>query len=1113
MTRDPLYQKIVAGLAGRLDPELFERCAAALLSLERNVVPIRGGRDSGMDGAVADGQGQPYPLISTTAEDLVRNLRTSLESYRKTVGARLLAIFATPRVLNAGQRQTLESAASELGFTLVQIYDGAAFADRLYRNAEWRLELLGITGAPTALSALPSTSRFQTDGPLIGRDEVCAWLTNAQGDLLLSGQPGMGKTSVLRTLVKADRGLFLVSDDMRMIADAVRDLQPEVILIDDAHLNIELLRKVAHLRQELEAAFRIAADCWPADCDSLVSLLDLEPSQYLQLEPLTRDQMVEVVKALGIAGPNALIRELVTQADGKPGLAVTLCRACLRRGIQRIVSGEELVHEITRVLGQSERSKLAILAAFSCGGSAGMDAEAVVQYWGIDMPRLYDALKLCTHCGVLEQVRDYRYAVHPAPLRSALIREVFFSGTVSIPCQSLLAAPDHDQMVQTLIGAAGRGAHVSSAMIESFLVRCRSEESWQSYAHLGKAQTEWVLASHPQRLNAIAPAALRWCPEAAIPKLLSQAAADDRPTNAHTDHPLRKIESWVKEPHSYPPAPDERRLSLAKAAIGWIESGGDQKTGLRAVGLALETGFEYVESDPGSGFSFTLRGGVLSRDKLTAIRQNVWPEVLVFLRAHEVQDWDPILLGLEQWVYPGRGNQGMPREIHDLILSYGKEIIIELASFPHLPVGVRSRMAEVSRRLGIEVAVDLDPEFAVLFPARDYTDWRAAEERQDSDVQRLCMATALRDPADVAHMLARFEREAQRAGIKWPRWTPRFCGYLAESVDDPVLWGRAFAASMLPGECVYPFLRAARDRSSPEWASFARSCLDNEILQWAVILVVLTTTTSPKDLVDEVLGKLEGFSSILESACVRGEVPEPYLRRLLRHDDHAIVAAAASGEWHSDPVGSARKSLRSLWRNAVVRCVDDHYSLSDFFRKDSLLAFRWLKRRIESRDEEYYFRCDDHVEVAASVLTETQRRKLLSVLPQAFWARDIAKILVAKSVVLYRVLLADKDLRGIHLGPLAFLPDAEWREMALAALESGHEAMEVAGAAYGGVASWSGPESAMWAEWVSAFTPMLTDSDVRVRDVAANGIALAKARMESALREERTEAVKGFIRA
>ncbi len=67
MIRDPFYQDIIQGLSGRLDPELFEQCASDLLrNIYPALVPIRGGSDAGMDGAISDAEGVAFPFVTTT---------------------------------------------------------------------------------------------------------------------------------------------------------------------------------------------------------------------------------------------------------------------------------------------------------------------------------------------------------------------------------------------------------------------------------------------------------------------------------------------------------------------------------------------------------------------------------------------------------------------------------------------------------------------------------------------------------------------------------------------------------------------------------------------------------------------------------------------------------------------------------------------------------------------------------------------------------------------------------------------------------------------------------------------------------------------------------------
>src|SRR5690554_5434085 len=105
MLRDPFYGDIIRGLTQKLDHELFERAAASLLrDTFTGLVPIRGGTDHGMDGAIADGKGTPFPLVSTTDDDAIGNLRKSLSSYLANEGTRRRVVFATPRHLTPARR-------------------------------------------------------------------------------------------------------------------------------------------------------------------------------------------------------------------------------------------------------------------------------------------------------------------------------------------------------------------------------------------------------------------------------------------------------------------------------------------------------------------------------------------------------------------------------------------------------------------------------------------------------------------------------------------------------------------------------------------------------------------------------------------------------------------------------------------------------------------------------------------------------------------------------------------------------------------------------------------------------------------------------------------------
>src|SRR5262245_51105976 len=422
MIHDPFYQQIVVGLQGTLDPENFERCAADLLrTIYPGLVPVRGGCDGGMDGAIADCQGTAYPLVCTTAEDVIGNLRDSLGAYLNRGGKRRLAVAATSQELTPRRRENLEAAADEFGFTLVNVHDQADFANRLYRDPRWCLELLGLPHDPPPLSVFPRTCRPALTSSLVGRELDLAWLRETEGDLLLVGQPGIGKTFLLSELARSGDALFVVTDDPCHILAGLRHQQPSTLLISDAHLSLDLLAELRRLRRECGVAFRIVADCWPGDQLEVMRGLSLSASQVRVLDRLTREQIVEVIRACGIVGPNPLLHELVRQSEGRPGLTVTLCHLCRSEGVRTVALGDALCRDIRATFEPLVgRDATTLLAAFAVGGDYGMPMVTVAHELGITLLNVHTTASRLAAGGVLVEAGAGCLAVRPEALRHAL---------------------------------------------------------------------------------------------------------------------------------------------------------------------------------------------------------------------------------------------------------------------------------------------------------------------------------------------------------------------------------------------------------------------------------------------------------------------------------------------------------------------------------------------------------------------------------------------------------------------------------------------------------------------------------------------------------------------
>jgi len=198
MKRDPFYNQIIDRLNGKLDPDTFEDCSCFLLrSVYPGLTPMRGGSDSGMDGAIGDGKQEPFPLVATTSDDVIGNFTRNLNTYVRDGGKRRHVVLATSVLQTPRKKVNLYKRAETLGFTLVNIHDQIAFANLLYQDPRWCLELLNLPSTPPPLSKIPRTERPLLIVPIKGRESSLNWLCQTPGDLIILGQPGAGKTFLL----------------------------------------------------------------------------------------------------------------------------------------------------------------------------------------------------------------------------------------------------------------------------------------------------------------------------------------------------------------------------------------------------------------------------------------------------------------------------------------------------------------------------------------------------------------------------------------------------------------------------------------------------------------------------------------------------------------------------------------------------------------------------------------------------------------------------------------------------------------------------------------------------------------------------------------------------
>jgi hypothetical protein len=909
---------------------------------------------------------------------------------------------------------------------------------------------------------------------------------------------------------------------MGRIADAVRSQRPARIFVDDAHLRQDLLRDLRALRDEIGAEFYVVATCWPGGREELQRSMALSGEAVRDLPLLPRKIMAELVRATGVTGPDLLIAEILDQAQGRPGLAVTLALLSLQRGTEDLATGDFLFHDVVSGLRTLVGGRVVpVLGAFAAGGRAGMQMNVVAQCLGMPVAEVWELTTQVAAGGLLRESAGETLAVEPAALRDALVRSVFFAGARSLPIRSLLdAAPDRASAAVALARVRQRGGDVPHRLIQDQLEQCipsggwsRDEHrrAWVTYAFCGPEAVEWVLDHHADLLGLIAWAGLTHSPSRTIRLLLEKAVGDARELPGQPEHPLRILQDWVKAGRPGTAAALARREAVLDALLQWMRDGSiNPVVARRTLPIVLTPEYELTGDDPISHDVFTIQSSHLTAAEFHALVAR-WPDALEILRTVGLDGTRELDHTVRMWAFPGMLRGDVSDDVAEAAQAGAQRMLEDVATLGQEHPGIIAWAVCLAERAGLAAAIprDLDPDFRVLFPKENYEgDHTARLRRQHAAADELAERWSAEDARTVAGRLANYDREGALSGHRWPWLTDVVAEGIAGRVDDPVDWIDALAENDARPQLIEPFLRkvmgAPRGSSETVWqrlfsiTAYQRLCLFS----------ALRAPAPPEAVLGEVMAHISEAPELVETACLRGEVPEEIVHRLLRHDSGPVAAAAAEGVWGAGERGEIPPNLFQSWRAAVVQHVGSEHVLQAVFVAYPTIARDWLLARAEG-DVPLWSRHDDAFEKAASALDRASRRDLLGRLRASASPSGLFGMLVGEDPELFRLLLRRPDLESVHLEPLYGQPTPGWARLSVVALEEGYSPDELASAPHGGGWSWTGRLSTMWQEWADSFAGLEQHEDARIREIGRIGRERAERQRESETERERNEDVFG----
>ena len=607
--------------------------------------------------------------------------------------------------------------------------------------------------------------------------------------------------------------------------------------------------------------------------------------------------MIDVIKGIGLEGPDGLLSLIRQQSSGWPGLGATLAHLCLIGDISRVASGEAILDQVLASLNRViDRDSVTLLAPFALAGDSGADQTSVAHFLGEPISDVRRVLVSLAAGGIVRE-RPNRInpsgsapvSVEPPAMRWVIVRDVFFGGVGSLSYLQMLAlAENQHDVLLTLVGAKSRGANVPGLV--DHLEGAQSPGLWSAYASIGPIEAHQVLERHPELILECAQPALLYMPQDALPKLLSYVENRSNSVDFRFDRAMDEILQWgIKlSPEIEIEEANDRRQSLVRATKSWWQQTLVDVTAVRVMCLALSPIVDFASPDPGSGNRLNITYGVYPLPMLERLA-NLWPDLLeVIVGATEVS-WNDLFKLVSDWRH-GDPAIVLPEKTQSFMQCFADRMLSDLAEATREHPGVQHKLLFELRRSGLSCDLNLDADFELAYPER--------QSYSIDEHSRLAaeLATVMkgRSIEALAESMARLESEARYAGFRVPNSIlAAACSRLATDVLDPLEIVDVLLEHQISADAVEPFLERAITLNILGWASYLCRCLDDDHYKKSAAGLVIRNPAPPDSLLDAAITKVSEMPGIVREWCARGRVAHRTLDALLCHADDMISFSAA----------------------------------------------------------------------------------------------------------------------------------------------------------------------------------------------------------------------------
>jgi hypothetical protein len=958
-----------------VDAEVFERCAVALLSRRyQNVEPVEGGSDGGRDadiyGPIAGDQDSRGRILVTTG-DLLDNLKSSQRTWQKIrdSGESFRVdqlVMATHAPLSDAKRRNILRHCVEHGLPVPQFWSRDWLVEELRNDVDWRVELTGVRGR---LEALTDLDKRTADLPaVVGRAEECQALQELveahTNDVMLVGLPGVGKSRVVAELSGRVHVVEVLASDY--LGDDLVAVDPAAVVLDDAHLHLDILRQLAQLRIREQLGFQILAVLWPGS--------ETEARQFLRepdvvvLDRLPREEVDEIVRKLGVQGVRAR-HAILEQADGRPGWATVLAELVVSGDGEQLTEGQYLLDRVS-ALSRSVAGTAALNDALACIAALGRttieDLETIADLVHVAQADLVDWLSAAAQGGMVARTGD-AWTVFPA-LQPLLAASWFFGERKSRRWSTVVERFDGDtRLDRTLLEIAdlvpGPEARDLADMwfsnVESSAIVTEGDLSLVTeYAQIDEPRADRasalarrVLAEEREpettmfgrtfdpvgeaAASVLEAAFRRTCSREAI-RGLFDLVVDGDARSGNLDRPSRVIKELT---HYLDPdigAVSQLRERIFRYVLEWFDERPDQDRWTVLSQIAKDVFDPHVEGawmDPGSHRAFTFAQGLDGADSLAALVES-WAEIdqrVRYAPLHSIPHaavahlcevfriWSALATG-------GAVGRVEVSEHHQALALDGSHRVLRTLeylapAYPAIPIRVNRQLDLVTRwnngPIGLQELPILDDRIARFAGIKEFDvdtqDWM---ERRQAEQDSLATEVAALGPMPGVAEFQRLVTEMRVLDTHHEgEWV---ASMIAEHADDLRAW-LDVAIELDARPLIGPFLARARNAGIDVAAQMVR-LLEQPSTRVIALRVFLRATGQLDDLAERVLASMvRGDARALGDFLWTTDEATPTLRAMLVHPlaELRALAAVSFGEAmeHGPPVPD---DLRDVWRSALL---------------------------------------------------------------------------------------------------------------------------------------------------------------------------------------------------